>query len=184
MNALILAIGLLAAVPAFAQHSYQSALHGSQGATQLHHGHSPYAGMENRAIKALSEQQVADVRAGKGKSLALPAELNGYPGPSHTLELAGLLGLSEEQKLKTQNLFSQMQTEAKTLGNQVITQEYELDRLFKDRKASLESVQEATARAAQAQGQLRAAHLKYHLMMVDVLTPAQVAKYNQLRGYQ
>jgi Spy/CpxP family protein refolding chaperone len=117
-------------------------------------------------------------------SLALPAELNGYPGPSHTLEMAGPLGLSEEQKLKTKKLFEQMQDEAKALGEQVISREYELDRLFKDKKASPASVQEATAKAAPVQGQLRASHLQYHLKVVDVLTPAQVAKYNELRGYQ
>ncbi len=50
------------------------------------HGHgasSPYAGLERRAVKSLSEQQVADLRAGRGMGLALPAELNGYPGPVH-----------------------------------------------------------------------------------------------------
>ena len=44
-------------------------------------GHHPYAGLEQRAVKALSEQQIADLRAGRGMGLALPAELNGYPRP-------------------------------------------------------------------------------------------------------
>lgn len=43
----------------------------------------PYAGMERRPIKALSQQQIDDLRAGRGMGLALAAELNGYPGPSH-----------------------------------------------------------------------------------------------------
>ena len=51
-------------------------------------GQPPYAGMQARPIKALSEQQVADLAAGRGMGLALAAELNGYPGPSHVLELA------------------------------------------------------------------------------------------------
>ena len=38
---------------------------------------SPYAGQEGRPIKALSEQQIADLRTGRGMSLALAAELNG-----------------------------------------------------------------------------------------------------------
>ena len=41
---------------------------------------TPYAGMQSRPIKALSEQQVADLQAGRGMGLALAAELNGYPG--------------------------------------------------------------------------------------------------------
>ena len=38
----------------------------------------PYAGFELRSIKALSDQQVADLKAGRGMGLALAAELNGY----------------------------------------------------------------------------------------------------------
>ena len=37
-------------------------------------------------------------------SLALAAELNGYPGPLHVLELADRLGLSAEQRGKVQQL--------------------------------------------------------------------------------
>jgi len=37
----------------------------------------PYAGMQNRTIKTLSDQQVADLNAGRGMGLALAAELNG-----------------------------------------------------------------------------------------------------------
>ena len=48
-------------------------------------GQSPYAGMQARPVKALSDQQIADLKAGRGMGLALPAELNGYPGPSHVL---------------------------------------------------------------------------------------------------
>lgn len=184
MNALLFAIGLLLAAPTFAQHFHHSAPHGAQDHAQHRHGPSAYAGMETRAIKALSEQQINDIRAGKGMSLALPAELNGYPGPLHALELADALGLSAEQKIKAQELFAQMQMEAKRLGEDLITQEYELDRLFKDRKATLETVQQAAARAALAQGKLRTAHLNYHLKMIEVLTAKQVAHYNQLRGYR
>jgi hypothetical protein len=45
------------------------------------HGQSPYAGMEKRLVKALDDQQVADLRAGRGIGLALAAELNGFPVP-------------------------------------------------------------------------------------------------------
>ncbi len=43
--------------------------------------HSPYAGQEQRSIKALSEQEVAALLAGRGAGFAKAAELNGcYPG--------------------------------------------------------------------------------------------------------
>ena len=50
------------------------------------HAQTPYTGMQARSIKALSDQQIADLGAGRGMGLALAAELNGYPGPSHVLE--------------------------------------------------------------------------------------------------
>jgi hypothetical protein len=65
---------------------------------------SPYAGMQTRAIKALSDQQIADLRAGRGMGMALPAELNGYPGPAHVLELADKLELTPDQRASVQAL--------------------------------------------------------------------------------
>jgi hypothetical protein len=69
---------------------------------------SPYAGIETRSIKALSDQQIADLRGGRGMGLALAAELNGYPGPAHALELSDALQLSEEQKTQTAALMATM----------------------------------------------------------------------------
>lgn len=58
---------------AFAQHT--GATHHEHGAaTPARQAHGPYAVMQGRTIKALSEQQLSDLRAGKGMSLALPAE--------------------------------------------------------------------------------------------------------------
>jgi hypothetical protein len=73
---------------------------------------SPYAGMQTRSIKSLPDLQIADLKAGRGMGLALPAELNGYPGPMHVLQLAGQLGLSADQKTRVQSLFDSMKAEA------------------------------------------------------------------------
>src|SRR5882724_4009921 len=89
---------------------------------------TPYAGMQTRPIKALSEQQVADLQAGRGMGLALAAELNGYPGPSHVLELADKLALSADQRGKVQTLFNAMKAEAIPLESKLIEQEAALDR--------------------------------------------------------
>jgi len=180
VSALAFAALALPTVQAFAQHH-----HGGHGehATQSHAAHAPYAGMQAREIKALSEQQIADLRAGKGMQLALPAELNGYPGPAHVLELADALKLTAEQKATTQTLFNEMQDEAKALGAELVSAERELDVLFRERTATPQSLSDATSKAAAAQGRLRAAHLRYHLAMVEVLTTEQVETYNRLRGY-
>lgn len=143
----------------------------------------PYAGLETRPIKALSAQQIADLRAGRGMGLALPAELNGYPGPVHVLELADRLGLSADQKAEMTRLFDAMKAEAMPLGERLIAQEAALDALFADRRASIDSVAAATAEIGATQGQLRAAHLKYHLATLQALQPEQVQRYGELRGY-
>jgi Spy/CpxP family protein refolding chaperone len=156
--------------------------HSGHGAAQGHK-HGPYAGMQARTIKALSDQDIADLRAGKGMSLALPAELHGYPGPSHVLELAEPLRLSEQQRRQTQTLHTQMQEEARAAGEALITAETALDTLFKTRRIDARLLSQATSQSAMAQGRLRETHLRYHLQMMDVLTDEQVELYGRLRGY-
>lgn len=158
---------------------------GAELAQHAHgHGHaSPYAGMEKREVKALSDQQIADLRAGRGMGLALPAELNGYPGPMHVLELGDRLGLTPEQRARVQGLFDAMTAETVPLGERVIAQEASLDRLFAERRITPESLKASTTAIGASQGELRAAHLRYHLATVEVLTPHQVRMYGRLRGY-
>lgn len=143
----------------------------------------PYAALKDRPVKALSEQQVADLRAGRGMGLALPAELNGYPGPSHVLENADALALSPEQRARTKALFEAMKAEAVPLGERLIREETELNHLFASRAVRPASLEAATTAIGATQGQLRAAHLRYHLAMMDVLTPEQVRRYGEVRGY-
>lgn len=68
MRTLFIGMTIAAAAPAFAQHAGH------------HHAHPPqpggYAGMQTREIKALSPEQVADLREGRGMGASLPAELN------------------------------------------------------------------------------------------------------------
>jgi Spy/CpxP family protein refolding chaperone len=143
----------------------------------------PYAGMQTRPIKALSEEQIADLRAGRGMSLALAAELNGYPGPAHVVELEGPLGLSDVQRQKAQELFAAMKAETIPLGEQLISQETELDRQFAEKTVTEASLATAMQAIAATQATLRTAHLKYHLTMLGVLTPHQTHRYGELRGY-
>ena len=170
MHPIILLCGLLIG-PALAQH---------QNSPQ----HVPYAGLETRPIKALSDEQIADLKAGRGMGLALPAELNGYPGPIHVLEHAEALGLSAEQRTRVRTLHEAMKGEAVPLGERLIAQEADLDRLFARRTVTPASLDKITADIGRTQAALRAAHLKYHLTMMDVLKPDQVRRYAELRGYR
>jgi hypothetical protein len=144
-------------------------------------GQTPYAGLQGRPIKALSELQIADLQAGRG--MALPAELNGYPGPSHLLELADRIGLSDAQRRDIQSMFDAMKSEAIGIGEHLVAQEAALGALFAKHSATPEAISVATAEIGATQGKLRAAHLKYHLMTVGTLQPSQIEQYAQLRGY-
>jgi hypothetical protein len=144
---------------------------------------TPYAGMQGRSIKALSDQQIADLSAGRGMGLALAAELNGYPGPSHVLELADKLDLSANQRASMQRLFDSMKAEAMPLGSKLIEQEADLDKQFATRTVTSESLRASTAAVAATQGMLRETHLKYHLSTGRILTQSQMTKYAELRGY-
>jgi Spy/CpxP family protein refolding chaperone len=144
----------------------------------------PYAGFQNRLIKTLSDQQIADLNAGRGMSLALAAELNGYPGPIHAIELADQLHLSSDQVRKLRALFEAMKVETIPLGETLIAQERKLNDDFAKHTITLASLEGATQSIGATQAALRAAHLKYHLSTVAVLTPEQVAQYNELRGYK
>ncbi len=109
---------------------------------------TPYAGMQARPIKALSEQQVADLVAGRGMGLALAAELNGHPGPSHVLELADKLELTADQRSSVKALFDSMKAEALPLGSKLIEQEADLDRQFASHTVTPESLKASTAAVA------------------------------------
>lgn len=145
--------------------------------------HAPYRGWDGRQIKGLSAGQIDDLKSGRGMSLALPAELNGYPGPRHVLDLAGELELTTEQRAQAQRAFDEMAEQAVVLGEQLIAGEAALDRLFAEQHASEESVRWAAVELGQLQGELRGHHLRYHLATRDLLSPHQVMRYEQLRGY-
>ena len=144
---------------------------------------SPYAGQEARDIKSLSADEIRDLLAGKGMGLAKVAELNGYPGPAHVLELRAELGLTPEQQAQTEALFAAMEADAQALGRELVERERALDRLFAVREISPAVLSDALTHIGTLQGRLRNVHLRAHLDQTRILTPEQIARYNELRGY-
>ena len=70
---ILLLLLLLLAIPALAQPPHGDHHHPHHGHHQPGHGHAhdagahmTYAGLEERSIKALSEQEIEDLRAGRG----------------------------------------------------------------------------------------------------------------------
>ena len=144
---------------------------------------SPYAGQEARPIKALSDDELTGLAQGRGAGFAKAAELNGYPGPMHVIELSDALALTPEQRGASEALMHGHKARARELGARLIDAERALDRLFAEREADAARVDAATRRVGERQAALRAEHLKTHLEQTTLLSPRQIERYQALRGY-
>ena len=143
----------------------------------------PYAGQEQRSIKALSGEEIRDLREGRGMGLAKAAELNSYPGPLHVLQLAGQLGLSHAQRMATESLNTSMRDRAQPIGAKIIEAERNLDLAFATGRIDPTVLRSQVNAIANLQGELRAVHLEVHLAQRSLLTPEQISRYDTLRGY-
>ena len=144
---------------------------------------SPYAGQESREIKALSPEDIGAYQAGRGMGLAKTAELNGFAGPAHVLELATQLHLTNEQRALTEALFASMSTKASVSGRLLVEKERELDTLFATRTITPARLASSLQEIGTLQAKIRDAHLEAHLAQDEILTPEQNVMYRQLRGY-
>jgi hypothetical protein len=145
---------------------------------------SPYSGQEQRAIKALSDEEIRDLLEARGMGLAKAAELNSYPGPLHVLQLAAELGLSDAQRKATDSLYASMRQRALSIGRQIIEAERTLDRAFANAAIEPATLRSQVRAIATLQGELRAVHLEAHLAQHALLSPEQITRYDVLRGYR
>ncbi|WP_087004300.1 Spy/CpxP family protein refolding chaperone [Rhizobium sullae] len=145
---------------------------------------SPYTEETGRQIKSLSEADIDELMRGGGWGLAKPAELNGYPGPSHLLAMKNEIGLTQEQVHRVQSIFADMQRRAIQEGQRFVAAERELDAVFQDRSVAESQLPALIDKAEESRSRLRMIHLSAHLEVKAILTPEQIAKYNELRGYR
>jgi Spy/CpxP family protein refolding chaperone len=143
----------------------------------------PYAGQQTRALKALSDQELADYLQGHGMGLSKVAELNHYPGPRHVLDQAAELGLSGEQVAMTQSIWAAMDAKARMLGTLIVAQETALEAIYAKGSATPANTRAVIDELARLQADLRYTHLSAHLAMRSVLSDEQILKYDALRGY-
>ena len=144
---------------------------------------SPYAGEAPRAIKALAEEDVANLLAGAGMGFARAAELNGVPGPRHALDMAADLHLSDPQRARLEEVFTRMQAAARRLGAEIVERERQLDHAFASGGLDADEVADRSIELGRLYGELRAVHLAAHLETTAALEPHQVRRYVELRGY-
>ncbi|MEX2426013.1 MAG: Spy/CpxP family protein refolding chaperone [Thermomicrobiaceae bacterium] len=143
----------------------------------------PYAGLQDREIRALSAGDVDDLLAGRGAGYALAAELNSYPGPTHVLDHADELDLTDEQQKGIEAIYDSMQQEARKLGETLVDLEADLDQRFRQEHIDEDDLFDMTNEIASVEGKLRATHLSAHLEVKSILESEQIAEYDELRGY-
>ena len=143
----------------------------------------PYAGQDGRDIATLTEKDIDDLLAGRGWGFALSAELNGYPGPTHVLEMAEDLELSADQISRIEEIKTEMAAKAQDLGTEFIAAEAELDAAFEEGAITTETLATLTDAAASIEAELRKIHLGAHLDVTPLLSRHQIVTYNRMRGY-
>jgi hypothetical protein len=139
------------------------------------------SGERKPEVSSLSPDDVKGYLAGQGMGLARAAEMNGYPGPLHVLELAKELSLSPPQRKLTEELVAATKAKAIDAGRALVDAERALEELFCTRKATQENVAEAVTRIGQREADVRRVHLAAHVRQIEILSPPQVLRYYELR---
>ncbi len=158
-----------------------------QAAQSAHHhpgqDDTPDPRPEFRSIKSLTADEVTAYQEGIGHGMAKAAEQNHYPGPRHVLDLATQLQLSPQQTEQIEKVKDAMTSGAIKVGNQIIENERKLNAAFDSKNIDQSQLESLVKESAALQGQLRLTHLDAHLQIHKILTTEQIAKYDQLRGY-
>lgn len=145
--------------------------------------HSSYVGQETREIKAYAPEFIEGLRVGAGLGFAKSAELNGYPGPAHLLELSQDIPLSGAQADAISRLQDKMRMDSIAIGERLIAAERTLEQAFRAGAIDAPTLDRLTQTAGVIRAELRAAHLSAHIMATALLTDHQIARYQVLRGY-
>ena len=132
-------------------------------------------------LRGLDSAEVAALMAGDGMGQARAAELNGWPGPKHVLELADSLGLSPDQRAGVEAVRARMLAAARPLGAEILAGEAGLESAFREGTMDDAELARRVGALGEQRGRLRLVHLRAHLEAAALLTPAQRARYYQLR---
>ena len=112
------------------------------------------------------------------------AERNLFPAPHTAIFMANDLGLSETQRRQLHELQLALDSQVATIGRRIQAEEARLDRAFMENVIDSGRIDGLTARIGALQAQLRAARLRSHLATRDLLSPEQLLRYAELRGFE
>jgi Spy/CpxP family protein refolding chaperone len=118
----------------------------------------------------------------EGAGQAKYAEMNGYPGPKHVLDLADTLKLNQMQKKKVKEIFNEMESRAKELGQRIVRIEEEMNTAFRQGLVNEKSIKDDSEQIGRLRGRLRAVHLVAHLKTKELLSKEQRDLYKVLRN--
>ncbi len=168
MKGIALSAVMLVAALAVVQHQHERLAAGrpQNSAEAAHH--------------AFLEQERAAIEKGEGFGMAMPADMNGFPGPRHVLDMKAELKLTAGQETAMQKLYERMHQKALERGREVLAAEQRLGQMFAEKRSEAE-LREETYRAASLRAELRWVHLRTHLAARNLLTAAQVDTYMRLR---
>ena len=74
-----------------------------------------------------------------------------------------------------------MNANAKRIGNALINVEEQIDTLFVNKSITNSTLYQLLEESASIYGELRYVHLNAHLETMKILSPKQIALYNELR---
>ncbi|OZC01409.1 Spy/CpxP family protein refolding chaperone [Rubricoccus marinus] len=141
----------------------------------------PAAAQPHTPPASLSQDEMHGLMMGQGMGLARAAEMQGFPGPKHVLELADSLALSDDQRRTAEALMARVQAEARALGARIVGVEAHLSEMFEADEVDRHHVEGAAHESARLHARLRLVHLAAHLDMRQALTAEQAARYHALR---
>src|SRR3712207_3270361 len=146
--------------------------HGGHAAASPASG-SPYADRydPDAAIRSLTPEEIAQIERGEGAGFALPAELNGVPGPRHVLDLAHELGLSHEQVTRVRAVYDEMRAAVIPAGQRYLEAERALEEKFRAGTLTEAALPGRVAEGKRLEAELATAHLIAHLKTAKLLTP-------------
>jgi|GEM_PF-1822618 hypothetical protein len=112
------------------------------------------------------------------------AERNLFPAPQSALWLADDLALNAEQRRELHNLQHATDSEITAIARRLNREERRLDRAFADDNIDVGRIDALTSRIGALQARMRATRLRAHLTTRQLLTPEQLLRYAELRGFQ
>jgi hypothetical protein len=123
----------------------------------------------------------AALARGDGVGLAKPAEVNGFPGPRHVLDLADALELDAAQRTASAAIYQRMHERARGLGAEYIAAWDALNELWRGVRVDAAELRRRTTELGRLEGELRAVHLDAHREQAALLSTEQRRRYATLR---